>query len=1121
MGAITFNGFLKTVEEFDSIEKEVMKQITAGNLRFTVTQVVMASNDYIISADTSFKENFEKQNILLDKYYHEFSVFDLSENEYKLLTTIKSDIDSIRYYSEMIFAIDNPRISPAVVEYMKIIDHKFGHDINEKTTRIFDGIAQRIQACKTKGEQLKEKQAELIFNLIIAGIIFSIVFMLLIIYKITKPIKSLKSAAETIASGDYTVRPKVKTKDEIASLADSFSLMAESISKAHKKISDSNLLLETIFSTIPSGLMVVGEDGKITTINKRMREIINIGETTLEQRTIQNVLEKVNLSDDCREFILHTKLVKNYECVSIDLQGSQKYFGLTLLPVGLTEKQNLLVADDITGYKQQQKKLEELQQFNQTTLDSLPAYICVLDETGCIININKAWKENAIPDSILLSQVSPGLNYLDSIKNNSGKTNEDALKLKRGIEEVTVGLNDKFDLEYFCSVSEENNWFVVRVRPFEGSEAFPRKVVVSHTNITDRKKAELSLKESEEKYRTVADFTYNWECWQTPEGKFNYVSPSCKRITGYDAEEFINTPNLLLNITHLNDKEILNYHNKTVDKASKEPHPLEFRIIDKDGKEKWISHICQPVYSSDGRYLGRRGSNRDITAQKANEEKILKLTKVVENSPVAIMITDKDTKIEYVNAHFMKQFSFKNNSELIGKTPSILQSGNTSNSVYSNMWEKLNAGNSWKGIIQDKCNEGKLMWLSTSITPIKDKKGEIISYATIYLDITEQLELLEKLENYKELLEEMVEDRTRELKESRETFRALAENSKDVIIRFNNKFQYLYINPAIENFIGMKPEELIGKVHSELPLPKQLIELFDNSLKFVFEVKQNHRVEFQLPNGVWVDWMLFPEFNSIGNVTTVISSSRDITELKKLQLEIQSALEVEKELNKFKDRFISMVSHEFRTPLTSILSSTEILEMGGVALEQKKREKHFNRIKTNIDDLIKMLEEVVYINKFNLGKILIQKESINLKSLCKGIVDEYKELYPGIKTEINFKPEETFYKLDSSIMKKILSNLISNAFKYNNTADAIVKLDIKTKRNNLIFQVTDNGIGIPFEDQKNIFEAFFRSTTTQNIQGTGLGLNIVKKLITQLNGRISLKSEPNIGTQFTIIIPLT
>ena len=1364
MGVVGYNSLLGNLGQIKNIEKEISKQIAAGNLRFSVTQVLMASNDFILSSDSSFYQFYEEQSKLVNKYYYEITSYDLSVFEEKLLSEIKTDIDSINYFSKLIFNIQNPKVSLEAFNYMKLIDYEFGNSINLKTTQIFNSIAERINEFKIQGEILREEHTQLITQLIFTALLFAGLFMFLTISRITRPIKDLKIAAELIAMGNYTIRPKIKSHDEISTLAESFSNMAESISNAYKKISDDNLLLETIFSTIPSGLMVVDQEGKIATINKKMLDIINLDKSALKQKTIWNILQSVNVSDECKEYILLTKPVENYECVSIDLKGSYKYFGLSLLPVNSSTKQNLLVAVDITRHKENQQKLEELQRFNQATLDSLSSYICVLDETGYIININKAWQENAIPNSIFLPQVSTGINYLQQIKNNQRKNIIETSEIVVGIKDVISGLKDQFTLEYLCNAKNEDKWFIIKVNPFEASQTLPRKVVISHTDITSRKKVEIALKESEEryrnlfesspvgilieddcgtildanesitkitgyskseligknvrvfihksqwdivdkhikrllsgrsikyetntikkdgtiifcrlyetsiqlpngnkeiisiveditknktieiqnkemaerystllkttrdgywlidktgrmldvnvnysrmsgytkkellqmsipnleanetidetkqhiekiieygtdrfetkhrrkdgtiwdveintiywrrkeqfivfthditerkqfesallesedKYRTVANFTYNWECWQSPNGKFNYVSPSCKRITGYNANEFINNPQLLLEITHLDDSEKLKCHVKMIAEPTQELHQMEFRIITKEGKEKWISHICQSVYGSDNIYLGRRGSNRDITEQKLAEDNILKLTKVVENSPVAIMITNKENKIEYANSYFIKQFSIKDKSEIFRQTPKIFQSGKTHDAIYKDMWSSLNKGKPWKGVIQAKDMEGKLIWFSTTITPIKDKKNNIISHAAIYLDITEQVNLLEELKNYKEHLEEMVDARTRELKESRETFRALTENSKDVIIRYNDKLQYVYINPAIESFIGLKPEEFIGKTHGELPLPKELANLFDKTLKKVFKSKQNQRVEFKLPNGIWVDWLLFPEFDSEGNVTSVISSSRDITEIKQLQFDIQSALKVEKELNELKDSFISMVSHEFKTPLTSILSSTELLEMNYPAMDQAGKEKHFNRIKSNVDSLVEILNEVTYINKINIDKVNFPKEFINLKSFCANILEEYNDLYPKINTEFYFEAADVAYNLNHTLIKKILGNLISNAFKYNKKNNGIVVLRVKSKLKMFIFQIEDNGMGILPADQKNLFEPFFRSSRTQNIQGTGLGLNIVEKLIKQLKGRILIQSVLNIGTKFTVIIP--
>ena len=148
---------------------------------------------------------------------------------------------------------------------------------------------------------------------------------------------------------------------------------------------------------------------------------------------------------------------------------------------------------------------------------------------------------------------------------------------------------------------------------------------VSNRDLTKRKLAEEGLQKSEEKYRIVADFTYDWEDWVDPSGKYIYVSPSCERITGYRRDEFVDAE-LLIKITHPDDREIVRKHFREVLSGGIEIPHMDFRIITRGGDERWLSRYCQPIYTENGIYLGRRGSNRDITERKKTEEKLRQLT---------------------------------------------------------------------------------------------------------------------------------------------------------------------------------------------------------------------------------------------------------------------------------------------------------------------------------------------------------------------------------------------------------------------------------------------------------------------------------------------------------------
>jgi PAS domain S-box-containing protein len=165
------------------------------------------------------------------------------------------------------------------------------------------------------------------------------------------------------------------------------------------------------------------------------------------------------------------------------------------------------------------------------------------------------------------------------------------------------------------------------------------------------KAMEQELKESEERFRALADFTYDWEYWLTPGGNYVYVSPSCERITGYSSDEFQRTPELLERIVHADDREVVTKHLHEEPIEGSVVQPMEFRIITRNGEERWLEHVCQPVYSSGGLYLGRRGSNRDITerrrAEEALEVQVKEKAVAAERSRLARELHDSVTQALY------------------------------------------------------------------------------------------------------------------------------------------------------------------------------------------------------------------------------------------------------------------------------------------------------------------------------------------------------------------------------------------------------------------------------------------------------------------------------------------
>lgn len=250
-----------------------------------------------------------------------------------------------------------------------------------------------------------------------------------------------------------------------------------------------------------------------------------------------------------------------------------------------------------------------------------------------------------------------------------------------------------------------------------------------------------------------------------------------------------------------------------------------------------------------------------------------------------------------------------------------------------------------------------------------------------------------------------------------------------------------------------------------------------------------------------------------------ISERKEIAEkLAVNEQELMAALEKEKELNEMKSRFVSMASHEFRTPLASILSSAAIIGRYAEKEQQVNREKHINRIKSAVSNLTGILNDFLSLSKLEEGKQIVDYTDVNIQDLCRTVTEETSSLLkPNQLIENEIIGEHVIIQTDSRILKNILFNLISNAIKY---SEKSILCRFIIDRDHFTFEVKDSGIGIPHEDQKYLFTRFFRAGNVTNIQGTGLGLTIVNRYVKLLNGEITFESIPEEGTTFKVHIPL-
>jgi PAS domain S-box-containing protein len=241
--------------------------------------------------------------------------------------------------------------------------------------------------------------------------------------------------------------------------------------------------------------------------------------------------------------------------------------------------------------------------------------------------------------------------------------------------------------------------------------------------------------------------------------------------------------------------------------------------------------------------------------------------------------------------------------------------------------------------------------------------------------------------------------------------------------------------------------------------------------------------------------------------------------LEESQKELNEALDKEKELNEIKSRFVSMASHEFRTPLSTILTSATLVSKYPTAEEFEKREKHIRRIKDSVTHMNELLEDFLSLGKLEEGKVSITVSVFNVKEFADDVIDEMKAHLKTGQDIILYYQGDVRFTTDKRMLKNILFNMLSNAIKFSPEGKQII-MDAANRNGELIIAVKDKGIGIPEEDQAHLFSTFFRAKNVSNIQGTGLGLPIVKRYVKLLGGEMELKSQLGEGTEITIKLPV-
>jgi len=636
--------------------------------------------------------------------------------------------------------------------------------------------------------------------------------------------------------------------------------------------------------------------------------------------------------------------------------------------------------------------------------------------------------------------------------------------------------------------------------------------------LTARARAEaanVALQESEAKYRLLAENATDCIFWASPDGRFRYISPACEGLFGHKLEEFFNDPELMVDIVHPDDRDRYRGHVLSDDHVD---HPeLEFRVQHKDGSFRWISHHCRPVYADNGEFLGRRGSNRDITPRKQAEAERNRLTEALHQSALPVLLADAEACITYLNPAFSALFGYTLDDlagESVGRLVPKSEDGQRQQAV---ILRQLREQGLWSGEVERLARDGTAIPVAVTVGAIRDEQARVVGYVGNYLDL-------------------------RSLRAKDLALRKLAlavEQSPESIIITNLDIDIEYVNEAFLRNTGYARDEVMGRNPRLLQSGKTPSGVFVDLWQALSQ-GQSWKGEFINRRKDGSDYVEFavitPLRQADGRITHYVAVQEDITEKKRLgeeldhyrhHLEEQIAERTGELLvaktqaesaTRAKSAFLANMSHEIRTPMNAILGLTHLLQRDGVTPSQAQQ---LNKIDTAAAHLLSIINDILDLSKIEAGKLQLDRSDFALA----GVLDHVRSMVlgsaqgKGLRVEVEAEGVPAWLTGDVTRLRQALLNYAGNAVKFTEKGTITLRARMLAESADdllLRFEVQDTGIGIAPEVARELFRPFKQGdiSTTRRYGGTGLGLAITRHLAALMGGEVGVESEPGRGSTF-------
>jgi PAS domain S-box-containing protein len=776
---------------------------------------------------------------------------------------------------------------------------------------------------------------------------------------------------------------------------------------------------------------------------------------------------------------------------------------------------------DVTELSQAQSELEASRQLAQSTLDALLAHICVLDEAGTVLMVNRAWRAFATASVTRDAWVSEGSNYLEMFRRAHDLGEEQAREFEQGLRTVMTGVQERFSMEYACQTSKEPCWFAVRIARFVFEDT--SRFVVAHENITERKLAEEQLRENSALLRIAGDVARI--------GGWAYLVDEDRLVVANETAAVHDLPpgaaltlDEAIGFYAPEERETFSARFNTC-LTQGAPFDVELEFITALGRRIWVRSIGEAVTDEAGRVERVQGALQDITARKQQEASLARtaerLTTTLESITDAFFTVDRQWRFTYVNREAERVLR-RERAELLGRS----------------LWEQFPdaVGSDSDRKYHEAMDEKRAVEFETYYAPF-GMWFEVHAYpseeglAVYFHDVTQRKQAQAALRQSEENLrlamtagglgtwhwnvtagEVLVSDEVR-------TMYGIAGDQPMTMEYFN-----AVLHPDDRAKVDALVQEALaqcGDFNTDFRITRP-----DGSLRWIASLGRAFCDEEQgLVRMEGVNLDITERKNSEAELIEL--NERLEQRVDQRTRELEAARQQAEAANEAKSAFLAMMSHEIRTPMNGIVGMVDVLAHSRLSEHQTDA---VRTIRDSAFGLLHLIDDILDFSKIEAGRIELERVEVGLADLVESVCESLTPLADAKGVDLSVfvsprMPEQVW--ADPTRVRQILYNLVGNAIKFSGGRSDRGRVELRVEVASseplqVRVEVIDNGIGMSAETLGHLFEAFRQAevSTTRRYGGTGLGLAICRRLVRLMDGLIDVESTQGVGSRFRVLLPL-